>query len=126
MKRNEIVTVLRGFVDKYSFEGSPETVIKFIENLPNVARRSFPDNLGVISAHRFSIALDTEYDYDGRSYEIFNLQCFRYETDQEFLSRKENLKIAEQDRLRRKKIQDEAVKKRRKTMYEKLRKEFEK
>jgi len=123
--KKEILIELNEFVDKYQFEGSISDVVNYINSLPELAKNRYPLNGELNAAHRFSIRHDTESDFDGGYNDVFHLQCYRWETDDELAKRIELSKKQSAAAKEREKNKKEGKLKREKTLYENLKKKFE-
>jgi len=126
MNKKEILMPFSGFFSRYDLEGDIEKVSEFIKNIPNKLKEIYPLNKELQSAHRFAINTDSESDYGSDySYDIYIVQAFRWETDEEFKARIELNKKQSAAAKERAKKQKEAKEKKEKTMYETLKKKFE-
>jgi len=123
--KKELLIELDGFVDKYQLEGEISKVAEYIKSLPSLAKERYRQNNELQNSHRFSIRHDTESDYDGGYNDIFHLQCFRWETDDELAARIELSKKQSAAAKEREKNKKEGKLKREKTLYENLKKKFE-
>lgn len=124
-KKREIPIFINDFIDKYSLEGSLETVIKYIQELPKKLIEIYHENEVYKKCHRFEIRIDADCDYYDSTYsDKYVLIGYRWETDieyQERFNRDNNIKQIE---LIKKKRNLEAAKKREKTLYENLKKKY--
>lgn len=124
--RREILIELKNIIDKYNFEGDINKVAEYIKSIPKKLKADYPLNIDYKNAHRFSIRQDSEYEYyNNDKYDTYILQIYRWETDEELNSRKAlNKKFSEAAKLRELKKKESSAK-RKKTLYESLKKEFE-
>ena len=111
-------------LDRYSFEGDVNKIIKFLKDLPEtikVSNLNFKQDSEKYTFIRYE--LDTENDYDG-SLE-FKFYAIRLETDEEFNKRLESNKKAQ---IAAKKAATTRAKNKEteeKILYERLKKKFE-
>ena len=124
--RKEILMELNNFIDSGYFEGDLNKIIEKVKDIPTKLWAAYPLNMEYKRAHRFSIRQDTEYGYGDDGYhDVYILQCYRWETDEEMKNRielnKKQSAAAKERELKKK----EAAAKREKTLYESLKKKFE-
>jgi hypothetical protein len=125
--KKEILMELNGFVNKYDFEGDINEVVEKIKTIPARLLDTYPLNMEYKKAHRFSIRQDTESAdyYSNDTVDIYILQIYRWETDEELKNRLELNKKQSAAAKEREFKKKEAAAKREKTIYESLKKKFE-
>lgn len=125
-EKREIMIEVNNFIDKSTFEGRLDDVINNIQQLPGKLISYYPLNNEFKNCHRFSIKQDTEYEYgDNGSHDVYHLQCWRWETDEEVTKRIEKSKKASDSAKKAAITKQLAKEKREKTLYENLKKKFE-
>lgn len=125
-EKQEVLMEFGGFVDKYSLEGDIIKVAEYIKSLPAKVLEQYPLNNDLKNAHRFSIRVGTETEYySSDSHDVYDLLCYRWETDEE-LAKRLSVNLIKSEAAKRAAItKSEAKIKREKTLYENLKKKFE-
>lgn len=124
--RKEIMMELPGFLDKSMFEGRLEEIIENIKNIPDRLVKNYPHNPDIKNYHRFSIRQDTEYEYySSDSHDVYHLQCWRWETDEEVRIRLEKSKKQSEASKKAAITKKLAQEKREKTLLQTLKKKYE-
>lgn len=125
--KKEILKEYHNFIYKSDFEGTIDEVIERIKSIPERFKVAYPLNTDFLRNHRFSIRQDIEYDYGDSDYhDVYILQAYRWETDQELEIRLQTNEKKSQAAKQRELTKQEAKIKREKTIYENLKKKFEK
>lgn len=125
MNKKEILREYAGFLSKYDFEGTIEEVSKKIIDIPKRLQDNYPTNSDIPKYHRYSIRHDHDYDY-GESSDVYILQTYRWETDEEFNDRLKKDSKRNESAKKAAITKKETKEKREKTLYENLKKKFEK
>lgn len=123
--RKEILMELNSFIDNEYFEGALDKIVEKIKNIPTKLWAAYPLNVEYKRAHRFSIRCSSECNYGDDGYhDVYILQCYRWETDEEMKNRIELNKKQSEEAKNKELKRKEAAAKREKTLYESLKKKF--
>lgn len=125
-EKREIKTDFDYIIDKYQFEGDLDEIIKKLKNTPKKLAEMYPLNETIKDFHRYSIRVDSETEYySNDSHDIYILEGWRWETDEEFSKRRKASIQEAKERVKRAEEEEISKAKREKTLYENLKKKFE-
>ncbi len=128
MEKLEIKEYLHTF-DRYSFDGRMEEIAKIFDFKKwwKNAYKAVPEKQGHVDKyHRFVMDADMNYGYDNEAWMDFQVSGMRWETDEELKKREEANKKRSESAKKAAKTKEIAKEKREKTLYENLKKKFEK
>jgi hypothetical protein len=123
-KKRELLREIPHFVDDAQLEGDIDVIVKYIKSLPQRAREAYPDSVDIKNSHRFSIRIGKEYNY-GDSYNVYHLQCWRWETDEDLELRLEQTKKEREAAKKAAITRKTAQEKRERSLLETLKKKYE-
>lgn len=124
MKKLEIKERLHLYLDRHTFQGSLEQVIKNLEDIPNRLMQENP--IVMKDPKRFiRFELNNDYDYHDETLEV-SLYGVRLETDEELEKRADRAKRAKESANKAAVTRSKSKDKRERDLYEKLKEKYDK
>jgi type III secretory pathway component EscV len=111
-----------GIIHREDLEGDTDKVIENIKEFPKRVKEVYPLTEYIQRSHRFAICIITHYEESDE----YILECYRWETDAEERLREHDTMKRKQTEAARKAKTALAQEQREKTLYETLKKKFEK
>lgn len=127
IQKIELKQDIHNFLDYSNFEGDLLQISKTITNIPKKLNEIYPNNPNIQNSHRFSLRADKNYgyNYNDETTVEFVVECWRWETDEEFKKRKETAAKRVQAGKKAVETKKSAQEKRERTLLQTLKAKYE-